>query len=113
VWPECSAAAFLLNISAAVFAGAVQAGATTLTQVFDSADQLERISAAQLFDIYNSEGSNSILNSFDSRSDNKGKKHTAPSCAALQQCRSWSLVVAASSACLQPNNRQHLLACDT
>jgi predicted extracellular nuclease len=40
-------------------------------QVFDSGDQLEQITAAQVPSLYNSDGNVSALN-FDSRSDNKG-----------------------------------------
>lgn len=44
-------------------------GATTATRVFDSGDQFERLSAAELPAIFNSEGTTAT---FDGRSDNKG-----------------------------------------
>jgi hypothetical protein len=67
-----------VTVIGSLFCRAVQMGAATLTQVFDSADQLERISAAQVPDIWNSQGTNAT---FDQRSRNKGDKaYNAPHC---------------------------------
>jgi hypothetical protein len=48
-------------------------GDASLEQVFDSADQLERISLAQTPDIWNSELGNAGNTSYDKRSRNKGE----------------------------------------
>lgn len=47
-------------------------GAASLTQVFDSAAQLEKISRDNLIDIWNSDAGNYQNSTWDLRSDNKG-----------------------------------------
>jgi hypothetical protein len=46
----------------------------TLTQVFDSADQLEQLSKQLLIDIWNTELVNAANATWDTRSDNKGER---------------------------------------
>jgi hypothetical protein len=78
--PPCPADAFFWH------AGEQLADAT-LTQVFDSGDQLEQLSKELLIDIWNNELVNLKNSTWDSRSDNKGERASVRVvCARVRLC---------------------------